>query len=242
MHALLSVLLPLLVASADADAVVDGIFRHQAIRDSTIASVSYRGRLSYTETDLRSSGVAQVECERLITMPRVGEQSYELVDVRVDGQRLEGAAREREAGRLHSRGLVALETRMPFFPETREEYSYRVSGPDTWEGMQVWHVEFIPTRPTRRHIRGFARVLDGSFDVVSMEFVPCRLPFVVTAVRMKLDYALVHGYWLPVRFQMDMDLRLAVVVELMRRHIRVEDHYWGHQLNSASPAMTEGSD
>jgi len=238
MHALLSMLL-VLFAAGDANTVVDGIFRRQAARDAQVACVSYRGRLRYTETDLRSGDAKQVECERLITMCGLAQQRHEFEDVWVNGRRLAGAEREREIQRLRSRGLVARDTRLPFFLETRREYDYRVSGPDTWQGMPIWYVEFTPVHPSDRYISGFARVLVDSLDVVSLEFVPCRLPFVVTASRMTLDYAPVHGHWLPVHLRMDMNLRLAVVVELMRRHIRVEDDYWDYRLNSDPTARSE---
>lgn len=228
-----------LVAASGADTVVDSIFRRQAVQDAEIACVSYRGRMRYTETDLRSGDAREVECERLILVRHFDQQRHEFEDVRVNGQQLEGAERERQIKQLRSKGIVARDMRMPFFLETRHEYDYQVSGPDTWQGMPIWYVEFTPIRPTSRHISGFARVLAGSFDVVSLEFVPCRLPFVVTAARVTLDYARVHGYWLPVRFRMDMDLRLAVVVELMRRRIRVEDDYWDYRLNSDVPAGPE---
>ena len=235
---MLSILLAL-VAASGADTVVDSIFRRQAVQNAEVACVSYRGRLHYTETNLRSGDAREVECKRLIMMRHFDQQRHEFEDVRVNGQQLEGAERERQIKQLRSKGLVAPDTRMPFFLETRDEYDYQVSGPDTWQGMPIWYVAFTPIRPTSRHISGFARVLAGSFDVVSLEFVPCRLPFVVTAARMTLDYARVHGYWLPVRFRMDMDLRLAVLVELMRRRIRVEDDYWDYRLNSDVPAGPE---
>ncbi len=234
MHLLLSILLALCAADG-ADAVVDGVFRRQAARAAQITGVTFRGRLRYTETDLRSGAEKRVECERLISMRGFDRQHHEFGEVKVDGRLLQGAEREREIRSLRSKGLVARDTRMPFFPETRREYDYRVTGPSTWRDMPVWFVEFTPVRSTGRHISGFARVLADSGDIVSLEFVPDRLPFVVTAARMTLDYDPVHGHWLPVRFRMDMDLRLALVVELMRRHLRVEDDYWGHELTGDVP-------
>jgi len=81
---------------------------------------------------------------------------------------------------------------------------------------------------------GSALVLDSSFDIVSLEFAPSDLPFVVTDAELVLHYDLVDGQWLPVRFEMDMDLRLAIIIEFMRRHIRIEEEYWDFQLTGAS--------
>ncbi len=77
-------------------------------------------------------------------------------------------------------------------------------------------------------------MLKDSFDVVRMSFLPAHLPFVVTEASMVLDYGLVDGIWVPVRFDMSMDLKLKVLVELMRRRIVIEDIYSDYKISLGS--------
>ncbi len=242
MPASLPILLLLLVAATDPSSVVDGVFHRQAQRDERIASATYRARTTYVETDLRSGDVKRIECERVVTRPRFGDQTQDFGEIRLGGELLEGEDREEQIEFLHSRGVVARDTRMPFFPETREDYEYEVSGPQDWRGMTVWTVRFSPVRSTDEHVSGTARVLDGSFEVVSLEFTPCDLPFVVESATMTLDYEPVDGEWLPVRFDADMDLRLSIVVEVMRRHISIEEHYSDYAFTSTAPDRTGEGD
>jgi hypothetical protein len=239
MRAILCLLLPLLVTSADPDAVIDSVFRRQDVLDGQYNCAQYKSRLRYIESDLKSGDVKLVECERVVTIPRCGEQVHDFGPVWVDGQPVEGSRRDDEIESLMSKGKHARKTLMPFFPQTRDEYEYAVVGRDTWRGMQVWQVEFTPKRETGRHITGSALVLDSAFDIVSMEFMPSDLPFVVTDARMELDYDFFDGRWLPVRFKMDMDLRLAFIIELMRRHVLMEETYWDHSFTNTAPVGAE---
>ncbi len=239
MHAILCLLLSLLVTSADPEAVIEGVFRRQDVLDEQYDCAQYKSRLRYTESDLKSGDVKCVECERVVTIPRNGEQAHEFGTVWVDGQPVEGSERDDEIESLMSKNEHARKTLMPFFPRTRDEYEYAVVGRDTWRGMQVWQVDFVPKRETGRHITGSAMVLDGGFDIVSMEFAPSDFPFLVTDARMALDYDFFDGRWLPARFEMDMDLRLAFIIELMRRHVRVEETYWDHTFTNTPPVDAE---
>jgi len=239
MHTLLPMLLAVLLTSAGAETVLQGVFCRQDILDTQISCAQFRAHLRYIESDLKSGKVKLLECDRLATVPSSGEQTHEFGSVCLNGEQLEGKDREKEIESLRSKGMFAQRTFMPFLPETRDEYEYRVAKQDTWRGMRVWKIEFTPMRETDRHIRGSALVLDGTFDIVSMEFAPSDLPFVVTGAGMRLSYDLVNGLWLPVSFEMDMDLRLAIIFELMRRHIRIEETYCDYNLAVPAPARTE---
>jgi hypothetical protein len=239
MHPLLCCLLIYMTAASATEAVLTGVFRRQDALDEQHATATYSSRLLYVESDLKSGNVKHVECERVVTIPRSGEQIQEYGSVWVDGQPVDGDEREDEIGSLKSKSKHAQKTLMPFFPQTRDEYEYSVVCQDTWRGMQVWQVDFTPKRDTGRHITGSALVLDGCFDVVSMEFSPSDLPFVVSGASMKLDYDLFDGRWLPVRFEMDMDLRLALIIELMRRHVRIEETYCDYSFTDDAEARVE---
>jgi hypothetical protein len=232
-------MLALAITSAGFETVMDGIFSRQDVIDRLHSCAQFTARLRYVETDLKSDKVKCVECERLVTMPSFGEQSHEFGGVWVNGEPVDGEEREDEIESLRSKGMFAQRTLLPFLPETRDEYEYEVVRKETLRGMQVWRVEFTPHRETDRHITGSALVLGGTYDIVSMEFEPSDLPFVVTGASMELDYEFLNGRWVPVSFEMDMDLRLAFIIELMRRHVRIEETYRDYSFTSAEPARPE---
>jgi hypothetical protein len=212
--------------------VVDRIFERVAQKDSLIAGVSYHAVYRYEEQDLKSGKTSVLGCTRRVKWERGGRrQQHDFITVSSNGRELAGRERERGIADLRRKGLMASDSRMPFFADTREDYDYEVVGPDTCHGRDVWIVGFEPRSPSDKTVRGRAWVLKDSFDVVRMSFLPARLPFVVTDASMILDYGPVNGIWVPVRFDMSMDLRLKFLVELMRRRIIIEDLYSDHKIS-----------
>ena len=213
------------------DAVIDRVFERVAEKDRRIAGVSYHAVYRYEEQDLKAGKAGVLGCTRRVTWERGGRrQQHEFLTVSANGRDLAGRERERAIADLRRKGLMATDSRMPFFTDTREEYDYEVITSGTVHGRDVWIVGFEPRSPSGKTVRGRVRVLKDSFDVVRMSFVPARLPFVVIDASMVLDYGLVDGIWVPSRFDMSMDLKLKVLVEVMRRRIVIEDLYSDYQI------------
>jgi hypothetical protein len=223
------VLLLLAFASNGEGTVIDRVFDRLAEKDRRIAGVSYFAVYRYEEQDLKTGKTGVLGCTRRVTWERGGRrQEHEFLTVSSNGRELAGRERERGIADLRRKGLMATDSRMPFFTDTREDYDYEVIASGTCHGRDVWIVGFEPRSPSGRTVRGRAWVLKDSFDVVRMSFLPARLPFVVMDASMVLDYGLTDGIWVPVRFDMSMDLKLKVLVELMRRRIVIEDVYSDH--------------
>jgi hypothetical protein len=223
------VLLLLAFASNGEGTVIDRVFDRLAEKDRRIAGVNYFAVYRYEEQDLKTGKTGVLGCTRRVTWERGGRrQEHEFLTVSSNGRELAGRERERGIADLRRKGLMATDSRMPFFTDTREDYDYEVIASGTCHGHDVWIVGFEPRSPSGRTVRGRAWVLKDSFDVVRMSFLPARLPFVVTDASMVLDYGLADGIWVPVRFDMSMDLKLKVLVELMRRRIVIEDVYSDH--------------
>jgi hypothetical protein len=223
------VLLLLAFASNGEGTVIDRVFDRLAEKDRRIAGVNYFAVYRYEEQDLKTGKTGVLGCTRRVTWERGGRrQEHEFLTVSSNGRELAGRERERGIADLRRKGLMATDSRMPFFTDTREDYDYEVIASGTCHGRDVWIVGFEPRSPSGRTVRGRAWVLKDSFDVVRMSFLPARLPFVVMDASMVLDYGLTDGIWVPVRFDMSMDLKLKVLVELMRRRIVIEDVYSDH--------------
>ena len=230
----------LTIAAVGEDAVIDRVFERLADKDRRIVGVSYDAEYRYEEQDLKSGKASVLGCTRRVTWERGGRrQQHEFLTVSSNGRELAGRERERAIADLRRKGLMATDSRMPFFTDTREDYNYDVIASGTCHDRDVWIVGFEPRSPSDKTVRGRAWVLKDGFDVVRMSFLPARLPFVVTDASMVLDYGLVEGIWVPVRFDMSMDLKLKVLVELMRRRIIIEDVYSDHQFSISSASERE---
>jgi hypothetical protein len=222
------------------DTVVDRVFERVADKDRRIAGVSYHAVYRYEEQDLKAGKAGVLGCTRRVTWERGGRrQQHEFLTVSSNGRELAGRERERAIADLRRKGLMATDSRMPFFTDTRQDYKYEVMASGTCHGRDVWIVGFEPRSPSDKTVRGRAWVLKDSFDVVRMSFLPARLPFVVTDASMVLDYGLVDGIWVPERFDMSMDLKLKFLVELMRRRITIEDVYSEHRFNTGAASEEE---
>jgi hypothetical protein len=222
-------------ASSPDGTVIDRVFERVAEKDRRIGGVSYHAVYRYEEQDLKAGKVGTLGCTRRVTWERGGRrQQHDFLTVSSNGRELAGRERERAVADLRRKGLMATDSRMPFFTDTRKEYDYEVIESGTVHGRDVWIVGFEPRSPSGKTVRGRVWVLKDSFDVVRMSFLPARLPFVVTDASMVLDYGLVDGIWVPVRFDMSMDLKLKVLVELMRRRIVIEDIYSDYKISLGS--------
>ena len=225
-------ILLLTFASSPDSLVIDRIFERVAEKDRRIAGVSYHAVYRYEEQDLKTGKAGTLGCTRRVTWERGGRrQQHEFLTVSANGRDLAGRERERAVADLRRKGLMATDSRMPFFTDTREEYYYEVIASGTCHDRDVWIVGFEPRAPSSKTVRGRVWVLKDSSDVVRMSFLPARLPFVVIDASMVLDYGQVDGIWVPVRFDMSMDLKLKVFVELMRRRIVIEDLYSDHEFD-----------
>ena len=222
----------LALVAAGEYAVVDCIFERVAEKDRRIAGLSYHAVYRYEEQDLKTARGSVLGCTRRVSWGRGGRrQQHEFLTGIANGRELAGRERERAFADLRRKGLMATDSRMPFFTDTRQEYDYEVIASGTCYGRDVWIIGFEPQSPSSKTVRGRAWVLKDSFDVVRLSFLPARLPFVVTDASMVLDYGLADGIWVPVRFDMSMDLKLKVLVELMRRRIVIEDVYSDHKFS-----------
>jgi hypothetical protein len=231
--------LALAFASTGEGTVIDRVFERLADKDRRIAGVSYHAAYRYEEQDLKTGTTSETRCTRRVSWGRGGKQEHEFLTVSAGGRELQGKARERAIADLRKKGLMATDSRMPFFLETREDYRYTVIASGNCRGLDAWIVGFEPKAPSEKTVRGRAWVLKDSFDVVRMDFLPARLPFVVTDASMVLDYARVGGFWAPVRFDLRIDLRLKVFVELMRRRIIIEDEYSDYRFDTGAAPVGE---
>ncbi|MEO0025712.1 MAG: hypothetical protein ABIK54_03010 [candidate division WOR-3 bacterium] len=210
--------------------LVDSIFNHQAEVAARLKGVSYRADLTYIETDLLRQRADTITCRRRVIMDRYENQQDVITSVAVNHQSVQGRQRNRVLSSLRQKGMFARQTRLPFLVENREFYLYADAGPVAVGGETLRAVRFTPKRPDRRHITGTGYFLPGTWELVRLEFIPAELPRIVDSTRMILKYQPLDRFWLPVEFELKMDLSLTLVRTLMRRRIEVHETYSDYRL------------
>jgi len=224
----------LLAGPPDVGAVLAAVFARGAARDALITDACYRGDYRYREEDAAGRLLREETCERVVYVK--GErQRVDFVSVTVNGRELEGRARDRQIAALEKKGLVVSRANMPFVPEARDAYDYELLGTDSCSGLAAWVVGFTPRRRSQEMVVGRALVDRETGDVVRMEFRPARLPWVCGETRMVLESAEMAGFWYPVRFEMEMKVRVRILVTLMSRTIRAEDRFSDYRFNTGLP-------
>ncbi len=210
--------------------LVDSIFDHQAEVALRLKGVTYRADLTYIETDLLCQRADTITCRRRVVMDRYENQQDVITSVAVNHQPLLGRQRHRVLSSLRQKGMFARQTRLPFLVENREFYLYADAGTVAVGGETLRAVRFTPKKPDRRLITGTGYFLPGTWELVKLEFTPAELPRIVDRARMVLRYAPVERFWLPVDFELEMELSLRLVRTLMHRRIEVRETYSDYRL------------
>ncbi|MEO0005475.1 MAG: hypothetical protein ABIK49_05700 [candidate division WOR-3 bacterium] len=211
-------------------AVIESVFVRQAEIGRRLAGVNYRAEFKYIETDILKGTIKRLGCIRRVIMTGYDEQTEVFLSATVDGREVDGEKMRQVCQELKRKGLIARKSRMPFLVATRDEYEYEVYGVAEIQGESCRVIKFFPKRADNLHLRGKGYVSLKGYDVVRLEFVPARLPFVVREARMVLDYKPVQGFWLPSRFAMWMGLRVKVFKEFWHQRLEIEDVYDDYQL------------
>ncbi len=206
------------------DNVVDSLFAKQAKQSAKFTGASYLAEYLYREYDKQGKSLREETCRRRVYMNR-GQLWTEFLEVTLNGQKLAGQERQKQITLLRRKGLVQERAQMPFQPNIRHFYTYRLTGEDTCQLRPVWVIEFIPRQRTIQTVQGRAFVDKHSYDVLALEFRPARLPWFCKNTRMKLWYAPTGQMVVPVFFEMDMDIKVSLVMPLTERKLRIEDRY-----------------
>ncbi len=216
------------------DDVLELVYARVAARDSTIADAVYHGAYRYWEEDDAGRMLRVETCERIVYVSH-GREHVDYLSVAVNGRELGGRAREKQLAALAKKGLVVTRTDMPFDRETADAYGYKLIGGDSCDGRDVWVVDFDPRRKSQETIVGRAFIDRQTGDILRMEFRPTRLPWVCGETKMSIQSAEIDGFWFPVLFEMEMRLRIRVIVTLMSRTLRVADRFTDYRFNTGLP-------
>ena len=212
--------------------IIDGIFRQQEKMEREIADVIFDAKYYYLETDTRGEVKKSNITLRRVYMKGFEKQKHEFLAMRVNNRELSPEEMAQSQSEWRRQETMIKKTKMPFLPRLRKDYEYFMAGEDTSKNLKVWKIGFRPKRRREGYVRGFACVSEQDSNVVRLQFVPVRLPFVLKNFQIIIDYARQDGYWLPAKFSMETDVQVKIILTFYQRHISIKEEYSNYRFNN----------
>jgi hypothetical protein len=155
----------------------------------------------------------------------------EYLSMVVNGRELDGKEKEKAINDWKKNSKRS-ETKMPFSLEGKNAYDYNLIGSETRGDIPVWVLSFIARQKGDGYINGKVYISKNEYNIIYTEFTPANIPSVIKDIKLSLAYSDIQGYWLPVKFEMDMKIQVKFMVNMFYKQIRIEDTYTQYKLNS----------
>lgn len=186
----------------------------------------------YKEKNKEGKVEKEILTERRIYVNKDNKRHEEYLSMIVNGKKLNREEMEKELKDWRKRGKPQTETRMPLTPEGDGAYNFRLLGSQKVKGIDTWVIAFEPKQKKDGYVTGKGYISKDNFSVLRMEFAPAKLPKVIENINLALNYDKVENYWIPAKFEMEMKIKVGLLIDLYYKHITVEDTYSQFVLNS----------
>ena len=194
----------------------------------------------YSETKSDGKVKKEVIAQRRIYMKRQGKLHEEYLSMIVNGNELDGKEKKKAIKDWQKKSRMS-ETKMPFSIEGNGAYDYSLIGNEIRNGIPVWVLGFTAKKKDDGYIDGKVYISKDGYNITYIEFAPSKIPSVIKDMKLSLTYSDIQGYWLPVKFELDMKIKVKFVIDMFFRQIRVEDIYSEYKLNNQlSDSIFEG--
>lgn len=204
--------------------------QQQKILDN-INDVTFIGKTNYKEVEKDGEIKKDIIIQRRVYMKKPGKRHDEYLSMTVNGKQLSKEEMEKEIESWKKRSK-AQESKMPLTPEGKDAYNFKLIGEKVINSIQVWIVEFIAKQKDDGYVNGKLYISKNDYNIIRTEFSPVKLPSIIKGLDLVLTYSEVQGYWLPVKFEMDMKINVKFVLNMYYKHIKIEDVYFQHKFNS----------
>ncbi|MBS4015622.1 MAG: hypothetical protein KGZ86_04220 [Candidatus Latescibacteria bacterium] len=215
-------------AQENLNGILAGVFRNEDKTNQEIQDAIFDGEFFYMEKNNKDQVVKTINSKRRIYTKGADFQKSEYSEMWVNGKLLSEEEMRKEMKK--SRG--DMQTKLPFSKPFRDNYDFSFQGEETWNGKTVWKIGYEPKQKGKDNIQGFAYVLQSDTNIVQYQFVPTGLPFVLKNFNIVLDYSKIDKYWVPVKFQLDMELDVKVLISFTHKFIRMEEQYSNYKFNN----------
>ncbi len=197
----------------------------------SINDVTFIGKTNYKEIEKDGEIKKDVVIQRRIYMKKPGKRHDEYLSMIVNGKQLSKEEMEKEVEGWKKRSK-AQESKLPLTPEGKDAYDFKLIGEKIINSIPVWIIEFIAKQKDDGYVNGKLYISKNDYNIVRTEFSPSKLPSVIKGLNLVLIYSEVQGYWLPVKFEMDMKINVKFVLNMYYKQIKIEDIYSQHKFNN----------
>lgn len=121
------------------------------------------------------------------------------------------------------------EMRLPLTPEGEGHYDFYLAGSDVYNGLDVWLIDFKAKERKSEFVNGRGYVTKDTFDVIRVDLAPAKISRLVKTLKISMTSAYMQGYWMPVKFEMDLEIKISF---FYYKHIIIEETYSEYKLNT----------
>lgn len=214
----------------DLDHIVKMAQMQQSKLTSEIKGAVFVAEAIYIEKERDGDVKKEIAVRRRVHVHRQGEIEEEYLSLKINGKELQGEEREKAINEW-KKGSKNSKVRMPFSVEGQGMYTYELIGSETLNGVSTWVIGFNAKQKREGLVNGRAYVSKDKYNIVHMDFTPSNIPSVIKDIKLSLDYSNIHGYWIPTKFEMNMEVEVKFVLSLFHRNIKIIDVYSQHKLN-----------
>lgn len=204
--------------------------QQQKILDN-INDATFTGKTFYKEIDKDGKIKKDVVIVRRIYMKKYGKRHDEYLSMTINGKQLSKEKMDKEVAKWKKRSNMQ-GTKMPLTQEGKSAYNFKLIGDKVINNIPVWIIEFTAKQKDDGYVNGRLYISKNDYNIIRTEFSPAKLPSVIKNLNLMLIYSDVQGYWLPVKFEMDMKINVKFVLNMYYKQIKIEDIYSQHKLNS----------
>lgn len=220
-----------LIKEPDLSYIIKKVEVQQSKLINNVQDAVFMANATYSEKGNDGELKKEVIAQRRIYMKRQGKLYEEYLNMTVNSKELDGKEREKAINDWKKKSRMS-GTKMPFSLEGQGAYDYNFIGSETRNGIPLWVIGFSAKQKGDGYINGKVYVSKDEYNIVYMDFVPTNIPSVIKDMKLSLTYSDIQGYWLPVKFVLDMKIKVKFVVDMFFRQIRVEDTYSQYKLNN----------
>lgn len=222
--------------------IIEQVKLQQAKTSKEVEDAVFSAEFVYRESKKGDELEKELVGRRRVYMRNDGKRHEEFLSMTLNGKELKGKDLEKQIKDWKKRAKSQQESKMPLTKEGEGAYDYRLVGDGTWNEIDVWIVGFSAKEKKDKYVNGTAYVSREEYNLVGLEFSPAKTSRVIKSMGMSLTYSEIQGHWMPVKFTMDMKIRIGLLVDMFYRHITVEDIYSDYKFNSQLADSVFGSD
>jgi len=220
-----------LTKEPDMSYIIKKVEAQQSKLITNVQDAVFMAKAMYSEKERDGILKKEVIAQRRIYMKRQGKLHEEYLSMTVNGNKLDGKDKEKAIKDWQKKSKMS-GTKMPFSLEGEGAYDYNLIGSEIRNGIPVWIIGFTAKQKGDGYINGKLYVSKDEYNIIYMDFTPTNIPSVLKDMKLSLTYSDIQGYWLPVKFEMNMKVEVRFLVNMFYRQIRVEDIYSQYKLNN----------